>query len=337
MSSIFLSSVSKLIERVYRKGSEAPGATRGADETFARLLGDLENPQKHLEILGDPDAECELPTLQNDVLTNLTLGEKSIPSAPMIVAPIATPYPGSIDLPVAKLTPVSVPPSDTAVKGLTPQLQVRASAPASPEILTARKVLINSYLKSEPTQSPKLSKLDEIREIIHQAGAKHGIDPNLSFAVAKAESALQVYAVSKDGHKSKGLFQLLDSTARDMMDRIGSTEQYKPFDPTQNSQIGVAYLRRLHNLFNKESNLGYNIHTVPARSAADLEKLAVAAFNAGEGRVAKAQAKAKSLGKDPSDYAAVEPHLPPSTRSYVRHVLDIRVALNSKTKVDETV
>ena len=178
---------------------------------------------------------------------------------------------------------------------------------------------------------------DNIKQIIADAGRRHGIDPSLSLAIAEAESSYRPNAVSKDGHASKGIFQLLDSTGKDMMDLSGISEPYKPFDPTQNATLGVGYLRRLHDIFSVETNLGYNIKTVPVTSADHLEKLAIAAFNAGEGNVARAQARARALGKDPTDFNAIEAHLPASTRAYVQKVSALRDAMSGvgavRTKV----
>lgn len=99
----------------------------------------------------------------------------------------------------------------------------------------------------------------------------------------------------------------------------------------------MGYLRRLHNLFSDEKILIGSLRTHPASSAADLEKLAVAAFNAGEGNVARAQAKAKSLGKNPGEYEAIKPHLPSITRAYVERVLNTKLALAEKAPHIETV
>jgi len=52
-----------------------------------------------------------------------------------------------------------------------------------------------------------------------------------------------------------------------------------------------------------------------------LEKLAVAAFNAGEGRVAASQSAAVKAGEDPSQFADVARYLPESTQEYVLKVM----------------
>ena len=102
-------------------------------------------------------------------------------------------------------------------------------------------------------------------------------------------------------------------------------EQYDAFDPAQNAYLGVGYLRRLHDIFSSETNLGGNLKTVPVKSADDLEKVALAAFNAGEGNVASAQRAAARRGLDPSRFENISPHLPPSTRAYVERVTQFRV------------
>lgn len=172
--------------------------------------------------------------------------------------------------------------------------------------------------------APKLSE-GEITNIISAAGKYHGVNPSLGIAVARAESSLRPDAVSNDGHRSKGIFQLLDTTGKELLGRFSlEQEHYEPFDPALNSFLGMGYLKRLHQLFSHETVLAKNLKTVPVKSAENLEKLAVAAFNAGEGSVARAQHKAKALGLDPTRYDAVQRFLPASTREYVTRVSNLK-------------
>jgi soluble lytic murein transglycosylase-like protein len=205
----------------------------------------------------------------------------------------------------------------------TQEVSVKTTAPMPPKTPD----VLFGHWKTEKLELPpiKLGQVD-IQEVILTAGKYHGIDPQLSMAVAKAESSLDSQAVSKDGHHSKGLFQLLDSTGQEMMKHLGVKDDYQPFDPAQNSYLGVGYLRRLHDMFSESTTLSRNLTTHPASSAADLEKLAVAAFNAGQGNVARAQEAAKSAGKNPELFSSVEPHLPAQTRAYVGRVMDFRQA-----------
>jgi soluble lytic murein transglycosylase-like protein len=168
---------------------------------------------------------------------------------------------------------------------------------------------------------PQISKAD-IHERLTTAGKKFGVEPSLAMAVVKAESAFNPKAVSSDGHASKGLFQLLDSTGRHLLSRAENAErQYDPFDPDLNIELGTSYLRYLQDIFQTPTDLPNDHRTRAAADKDSLEKLAVAAFNAGEGRVASAQHRAERAGKNPSHYDDVAPFLPDSTRTYVSRVV----------------
>lgn len=100
----------------------------------------------------------------------------------------------------------------------------------------------------------------EINVIVSEKARKYDIDPSLVYAVIKAESNGNPYAVSRKG--AKGLMQLMPVTANDL--RVGN-----PFDPEENIDGGTKYLRYLIDKFN-----------------GDLV-LALAAYNAGPERVEK--------------------------------------------------
>ncbi|MCI0490054.1 MAG: transglycosylase SLT domain-containing protein [Blastocatellia bacterium] len=97
-------------------------------------------------------------------------------------------------------------------------------------------------------------------EIVMKAAARHGVDPNLIFAVMRQESGFNSRARSYKG--ASGLMQLMPATAR----RFGVTDI---FDPAQNIEGGTRYMRFLLDMFN-----------------GDVE-LALAGYNAGEGAVIK--------------------------------------------------
>ncbi len=90
--------------------------------------------------------------------------------------------------------------------------------------------------------------------IINEKARKYGVEPSLIRAIIAVESGFNPRAVSRKG--AIGLMQLMPSTAS----LFGARD---PFDPEQNIEAGVRYLRYLIKKFGNK-------------------RLAVAAYNAGE-------------------------------------------------------
>jgi soluble lytic murein transglycosylase-like protein len=99
-----------------------------------------------------------------------------------------------------------------------------------------------------------------IPEIVEAAARKHDVDPLLVHSVISTESNYNPYAVSPKG--AQGLMQLMPATAR----RFGVRNT---FDVKENIEGGVRYLKYLGSLFPNDP------------------RLAIAAYNAGEGAVWK--------------------------------------------------
>jgi hypothetical protein len=100
----------------------------------------------------------------------------------------------------------------------------------------------------------------EYDSYIEEASRKYRIDPLLIYAQMHQESSFKVKATSYKG--ASGLMQLMPATAR----RFGVTKIY---DPKQNIEAGVRYMRWLLDTFNGDV------------------VLALAGYNAGEGAVMK--------------------------------------------------
>jgi soluble lytic murein transglycosylase-like protein len=112
----------------------------------------------------------------------------------------------------------------------------------------------STHLKGFTTGVP-----DHDRFIV-ESSRKYRIDPLLIYAQMHQESAFKIRATSHKG--ASGLMQLMPATAR----RFGVTKIY---DPQQNIDAGVKYMRWLLDKFNQDV------------------VLALAGYNAGEGAVMK--------------------------------------------------
>ncbi len=287
-----------------------------------------------------PEPAAEKPLGQfNHILEQISPDQPKTPEKtalleqnPKEISNKSTPNSG----PMASLNPA---PPRMLTPGLDP-LGVDLEAPPSidtglegvkiPTVLDAKRIKISVENTGIPPLPPQIA---QVRRLVENAGVAHGIDPLLSMAVVKAESAFNSKAVSSDGHESKGLFQLLDTTGAHLHKTMGVEESYDPFNPSQNVNLGVGYLRYLHDIFNQSTELPGKAATIPAANSSSLEKLAVAAFNAGEGRVASAQERAKKAGLDASLYENIESYLPEITRQYVARVLTFKNDFESTSEL----
>src|SRR5215207_7980929 len=139
-------------------------------------------------------------------------------------------------------------------------------------------------------------------DIIRQQAADKGLDPALIAGVIYTESRFR----DQTSHAgAKGLMQLLPSTADDIARKSGGTAfvQGDLANPQVNISYGSFYLRYL------------------LRRYGGNEVLAIAAYNAGEGRVDQWIFDARHRGEE-FDHAR---HIPfPETRHYVQQVLEVR-------------
>ncbi len=112
----------------------------------------------------------------------------------------------------------------------------------------------------EPAVAAKPTAAMELNEAVARIAAQNSLMPELIHSVIKVESNYNPRAVSAKG--AQGMMQLIPATAR----RFGVSDS---FDPMENIQGGAKYLKYLLDLYHNDF------------------ALALAAYNAGEGAVAK--------------------------------------------------
>ena len=145
---------------------------------------------------------------------------------------------------------------------------------------------------SAPADRSAARGADLFRPLIEDSAARHNVDPSLVEAIMAVESDFDPFAVSSKD--CKGLMQLHPDTAK----RFGVDDV---FDPAQNIEGGVKYLRYLLDFFD-----------------GDLEKVA-AAYNSGENAVKR--------------YGGTPPYA--ETRNYLKKI-SLRYDLTPDTSQTET-
>ena len=133
-----------------------------------------------------------------------------------------------------------------------------ASAAVSPVVVKVDR-RTGKLVRSAAVPAPRTPPRPEISKLVEAAAQAHRVDPLLVDSVIQVESGYNPYAVSSKG--AEGLMQLMPSTAR-------SLGVSNPFDPRQNIEAGVKYLKQLQELYKDD-------------------RLALAAYNAGPGAVDK--------------------------------------------------
>jgi soluble lytic murein transglycosylase-like protein len=117
-------------------------------------------------------------------------------------------------------------------------------------------------LEKSPSYFEENETEQRFHPIILQAARRFQVDPALVKAIIMAESGYDPRAISKVG--AKGLMQLMPATAEEL-----GVEDI--FDPKHNINAGVGYFKKLLNRFDGDI------------------KLALAAYNAGTGKVRQYQ------------------------------------------------
>ncbi len=139
---------------------------------------------------------------------------------------------------------------------------------------------------------PRPARADEFLPVLRAAFAAEGV-PEALVWLAETESTFNPRARSPAG--ARGLFQLMPATAKSLGLSLLPLDQRT--QPQASARAAAAYLKKLHARFGDWP-------------------LAIAAYNGGEGRVARTL-----KARDATDFAGIADHLPAETRLFVPKVL----------------
>lgn len=117
--------------------------------------------------------------------------------------------------------------------------------------------------------------------VVKKVARAHNIDPELVHVIIRAESNYDVFAISEKG--ALGLMQLMPATARQY-------DVKNVFDPAQNIEGGVRYIKDLVKLFTDQTKQ---------------TQMVLAAYNAGQEAVRK--------------YKGIPPY--PETKAYIAGIM----------------
>jgi len=142
-----------------------------------------------------------------------------------------------------------------------------------------------------------------------------------------------------------GDFQIEMATAV----RMGLTakkENDQRFDVDDSSAAAAKYLKKLDDSFSNKTTLTTSLKTTPVNNSKERLKFVIASYNAGEGRIAKAQSLAKKSGEDPEKWDEVKGFLKEAGASkkkvdeineYVDSVLENTKEFSKKSKANKKI
>jgi soluble lytic murein transglycosylase-like protein len=186
-------------------------------------------------------------------------------------------------------------------------LFINANPPRQTKFTAAKHT--NIYLSAEASLTGRSRPAmdidrDGVEKIVREAADRHRLDPALVRAVIQTESNWNPKAYSHKG--AGGLMQLIPTTAQ----RYGA---YDVFDPQQNVDAGVKYLRTLLERYNGNLELAlaaYNagegavdrVHGIPSfrETRSYVQRVQDAYFRPGSGRMADAFINPHAIHKDVS-------------------------------------
>ncbi len=173
--------------------------------------------------------------------------------------------------------------------------------------------------------------------------AKDGFTVNTLEAIYGQESSFGKNRRARGISGAAGDFQLERATAKRMGLVVGNKNDER-FDVDNASAAAAKYLKTQDKIFGKKTPLSGNLSTSPVKDSEERRKFVIAAFNAGEGRIAKAQSLAEADGRNPALWKNVKKYLESAganadkskeIQEYVENVLKYEAEFSKKSKADK--
>lgn len=210
-------------------------------------------------------------------------------TVPYLPPPPPPPRPTTGKRPLKRISPPLPPPRPSTPEPAAPPPAV------APETASrrARAATSSDYWRAKAASHARPSRADDLLPLLRRAFLAEGV-PECLLWVAEVESTFNPEARSPAG--AVGLFQLMPATARSLGLRLEPDDERR--DPERNARAAARYFRQLYRRFGSWP-------------------LVLAAYNAGETRVARALRQ-----NGDRSYDAIAPQLPLETRMYVPRVLE---------------
>lgn len=181
----------------------------------------------------------------------------------------------------------------SSVQASNQGVQMQVSEPSSEEQSSDPSLSSNNSIIPE--------NLNEYLPLIKKYSKVYGFDWKLIIAVIQQESNFRHDAVSPKG--AYGFLQIMPETGEELVLNVSHIYDYKT--PEQNIVAGIHYLWTQFNRFHSKG-----------LDSTECLKLALAAYNAGPGRVLDAQQLAIYFGEDPNKWETIKNMLPLLSSEY---------------------
>jgi PGF-CTERM protein len=161
---------------------------------------------------------------------------------------------------------------------------------------------------------------------------EHKVSPCLIMAVIRQESN---FDVSANGGTDVGYMQITHDAAKEVGYK-GTEQKWRQkdgLDPDQNIEYGTKYLKALNSIFRDGKLLTKDLKATKVPDKTERLKFVLAAYNGGQGRIAKAQQICEEKGDNPERWddarkyleaARATPEKAKIIRNYVEQVIEGR-------------